>query len=80
MKFKHNIERHRVYAQFNKPVFCKAIRLSRVDAHKLALRNRLYHMIDGKLNGVCRVKSNQEAQYYLDLEFGEIYILTNDLH
>lgn len=80
MKIKYPMEEMRINETYSNPVFCKAIRLGRIDANGLAFRNRLYQMKDGGLVKISAVKKRHEALYFLALEFGEIYILTNDLH
>lgn len=81
MKIKFPMEESFIKGWFDNPVFCKAIKLSRVDANSLAFRNRLYQMVrSGGLVKINAVKKRHEAGYFLALNRGEIYILTNDLH
>lgn len=80
MKIKFPMEELFIKEWFDNPVFCKAIKLSRIDANSLAFRNRLYQMVSGGLVKINAVKMRHEAGYFLALNRGEVYILTNDLH
>lgn len=81
MKFKYEIERERVYDQFDNPVFCKAVDMPRRHAHNLALRNRLYVACteSGMLIKVPSVGNGKSGVYAYALNKGQVYILTNDL-
>lgn len=80
MKIKYPMEEMRINEICSNPVFCKAIRLGRIDANGLAFRNRLYQIVSGGLVKISAVKKRHELLYFLALGRGEIYILTNDLH